>query len=217
MKLIIFGPPASGKGTQAPFLTEKYGIPHISTGQMFRKVTQSNTELGFKVKAILDKGQLISDRVTNEMVEKRLSMPDTKEGFLLDGYPRTVNQAIFLDELLERNGTKLDFAIDLCCDEDIAIKRITGRRMCPTCGKIYNIYYSKPLTEGICDIDGSVLTRRADDTEDIAKKRREIYNQSTAPLIDYYKNKGNLIVANGGLLDAAHTFDQILEKIGDKK
>lgn len=217
MKLIIFGPPASGKGTQAPFLTEKYGIPHISTGQMFRKVTQSNTELGFKVKAILDKGQLISDQVTNEMVEKRLSMPDTKEGFLLDGYPRTVNQAIFLDELLERNGTKLDFAIDLCCDEDIAIKRITGRRMCPTCGKIYNIYYSKPLTEGICDIDGSVLTRRADDTEDIAKKRREIYNQSTAPLIDYYKNKGNLIVANGGLLDAAHTFDQILEKIGDKK
>ncbi len=217
MKLIIFGPPASGKGTQAPFLTEKYGIPHISTGQMFRKVTQSNTELGFKVKAILDKGQLISDQVTNEMVEKRLSMPDTKEGFLLDGYPRTVNQAIFLDELLERNGTKLDFAIDLCCDEDIAIKRITGRRMCPTCGKIYNIYYSKPLTEGICDIDGSVLTRRADDTEDIAKKRLEIYNQSTAPLIDYYKNKGNLIVANGGLLDAAHTFDQILEKIGDKK
>jgi len=217
MKLIIFGPPASGKGTQAPFLTEKYGIPHISTGQMFRKVTQSNTELGFKVKAILDKGQLISDQVTNEMVEKRLSMPDTKEGFLLDGYPRTVNQAIFLDELLERNGTKLDFAIDLYCDEDIAIKRITGRRMCPTCGKIYNIYYSKPLTEGICDIDGSVLTRRADDTEDIAKKRLEIYNQSTAPLIDYYKNKGNLIVANGGLLDAAHTFDQILEKIGDKK
>lgn len=217
MKLIIFGPPASGKGTQAPFLTKKYGIPHISTGQMFREVTQSNTELGFKVKAILDKGQLISDQVTNEMVEKRLSMPDTKEGFLLDGYPRTVNQAIFLDELLERNGTKLDFAIDLCCDEDIAIKRITGRRMCPTCGKIYNIYYSKPLTEGICDIDGSVLTRRADDTEDIAKKRLEIYNQSTAPLIDYYKNKGNLIVANGGLLDAAHTFDQILEKIGDKK
>ena len=217
MKLIIFGPPASGKGTQAPFLTEKYGIPHISTGQMFRKVTQSNTELGFKVKAILDKGQLISDQVTNEMVEKRLSMPDTKEGFLLDGYPRTVNQAIFLDELLERNGTKLDFAIDLYCDEDIAIKRITGRRMCPTCGKIYNIYYSKPLTEGICDIDGSVLTRRADDTENIAKKRLEIYNQSTAPLIDYYKNKGNLIVANGGLLDAAHTFDQILEKIGDKK
>lgn len=217
MKLIIFGPPASGKGTQAPFLTEKYGIPHISTGQMFRKVTQSNTELGFKVKAILDKGQLISDQVTNEMVEKRLSMPDTKEGFLLDGYPRTVNQAIFLDELLERNGTKLDFAIDLCCDEDIAIKRITGRRMCPTCGKIYNIYYSKPLTEGICDIDGSVLTRRADDTEDIAKKRLEIYNQSTAPLIDYYKNKGNLIVANGGLLDAALTFDQIVKKIGDKK
>ncbi len=217
MRLIIFGPPASGKGTQAPFFTEKFNIPHISTGAMFREETKKDTKLGLKIKQLLDKGHLIDDETTNLMVKDRLSMPDAKNGFLLDGYPRTLNQAKYLDEMLNEAGLKLDYAIDLFCDDEIAIKRITGRRMCPKCGKIYNIYFTKPSVDGICDVDGTLLIRRADDTVEIAKKRLEIYYQSTEPLINYYKNKGNMILADGGLLDAAHTFDQIINKIGDKK
>lgn len=216
MRFIITGPPASGKGSVAPFITKEYNVLHISTGQMFRKEIKKGTPLGLEFKAILDKGQLVSDELTDEMVRKRISEKDCDNGFLLDGFPRNLNQAKYLDAFLAENGQKLDFAIALYADKEIIIKRLVGRRVCPTCGKIYNIYFSKPKKEGICDLDGSKLIKRSDDTKEIAEQRIQIYNEETAPILKYYEDRGILIKADGNLKESYTTFLQIKKMVENK-
>lgn len=216
MRFIITGPPASGKGSVAPFITKEYNILHISTGQMFREEIKKGTTLGLKFKKVLDKGQLVSDELTDEMVRKRINKKDCENGFLLDGFPRNLNQAKYLDALLAEKGQKLDYAIALYADKEIIVKRLVGRRVCPTCGKIYNIYFSKPKKEGICDIDGSKLIKRSDDTIEIAEERIEIYNKETAPILKYYEDKGILIKTDGNLDESYDTFLQIKEQVKGK-
>lgn len=211
------GPPASGKGSQGPFIENYYHIPHISTGAMFRDEIKKGSKLGQELKAILDKGQFVNDELTNEMVRNRLLEPDAKKGFLLDGYPRTVPQALYLDTFLESQGLKIDYAINLYADEDLLIKRVTGRRTCPKCGAIYNIHSAlKPKVENVCDVCGTKLVKRSDDTEDVIKERLVVYHNKTEPIINYYKEKG-LIINVDGALSAEGTFLQFKQLIGDKQ
>jgi len=216
MRLIITGPPASGKGSVAPYITKEYDILHISTGQMFREEIKKGTPLGLEFKKILDLGHLVSDELTDEMVRKRLNNKDCEKGFLLDGFPRNLIQAKYLDDLLEEKGLKIDYAISLYADDETIIKRIVGRRMCPVCGKNYNIYFSKPMVEGICDLDGATLIKRTDDTVDVAKERIKIYEEETAPILKYYQDKGILIKADGGLQYSSDTFLEIKEQVKNK-
>lgn len=216
MRLIITGPPASGKGSLAPYIAKEYNILHISTGQMFREEIKKGTPLGLKFKEILDKGQLVSDELTDEMVKKRLNEEDVKNGFILDGFPRNIIQAKYLDKLLAEKGLKLNHAIALYAEEETILKRIIGRRVCPLCGKNYNIYFSKPKVEGKCDIDGTTLIKRTDDTLETAHKRLKIYHEETEPIIKYYKEKGILIKADGGLIKSFDTFMQIKNQVENK-
>lgn len=217
MRLIIMGPPASGKGSQGPFIENYYHVPHISTGSMFREEIKKGSKLGKELKVILDKGHFVSDELTNEMVRSRLLEEDACKGFLLDGYPRTVPQAEYLDNFLLEQGLKLDYAINLYADEDLLIKRVTGRRTCPKCGHIYNIYTNlKPKKADVCDDCGTSLIKRADDTEEIIKERLVVYHNKTEPIIKYYKDKG-LIVDVDGSLTAEGTFLEFLKLIGEKK
>lgn len=217
MRLIITGPPAAGKGSLAPYFVKEYNIKHISTGVMFREEIKSNSALGKKIKKLLDQGQLVDDEHTNQLVAERLSKDDVKNGFLLDGYPRTLNQAEFLDKFLKSKNIKLDYVISLEIDEQTIIKRIVGRRVCPKCGRNYNIYFTKPAQENICDYDGETLVKRADDTEQIAKERIKVYHKQTEPIINFYKNKGLVIVADGGHLHSYETFEEVKQQIGDNK
>lgn len=211
------GPPASGKGSQGPFIESYFKIPHISTGSMFREEIAKGTDLGKELKIILDKGHFVSDERTNQMVKERLLKEDAKQGFLLDGYPRTVAQAAFLDAFLKEAHLKIDHAINLYADEDLLIKRVVGRRMCPVCGSIYNIYSDlKPKVENICDKCGSQLIKRSDDTEEVIKERLKVYHTKTEPILTYYKNRG-IIVDVDGSLSAEGTFLQFLKLIGDNK
>ncbi len=213
MRLIITGPPAAGKGSIAPFLAKEYGILPISTGQMFREEIKKQTPLGLKLKVILDRGELVSDNLTNQMIEARLKKEDVKNGFLLDGYPRSINQAEFLDKFLAERNEKLDYVISLYLEEEIIIKRIVGRRICPKCGKLYNIYFTKPKFDEVCDLDGTALIKRSDDTEQIARQRIKIYEKQTAPLIEYYKQKGILISSYSGHKKVEDTFDLIKKQV----
>ncbi len=216
MRLIITGPPAAGKGSLAPFIVKEYNIKHISTGQMFREEIKKGSKLGLKLKAVLDQGKLVSDDITNEIVKVRLEQDDVLNGFLLDGYPRTINQAIFLDNLLKSKGQKIDYVISLQLSEDIIIKRIVGRMYCPVCGRNYNAYFTKPKIENICDDDGATLVRRTDDTEETARHRLQIYEKQTIPIINYYNEQGIVIIADGGHLLSADTFKEVKDQIGDK-
>lgn len=197
MKLIFVGPPGVGKGSQAKILAKHLNIPHISTGDMFRAHFKNNTSLGQLAKSYTDKGQLVPDSVTNDMVKDRFAHDDVKEGFILDGYPRNVAQADFLDQLLKDKGWHLDWVVNITAEDDILVKRITGRRVCPVCGTIYHIESNKPLKEGICDKDGATLIQRNDDTEEIVKDRLTVYQNETFPLISYYSDKKLLVDVNG--------------------
>lgn len=216
MRFIITGPPASGKGSVAPFITKEYNILHISTGQMFREEIKKGTPLGLELKEVMDQGHLVSDELTQKMVEKRLNQKDCENGFLLDGFPRNLNQARFLDSYLKDKGLKLDFAIALYADKEMIVKRIVGRRVCPTCGKNYNVYFSKPKVEGICDIDGSALIKRTDDTEEIAVERIHVYDEETAPILKYYLDKNILLKADGNLTLSFDTFLEIKQQVKSK-
>ncbi len=209
------GPPASGKGSQKPFLTKQFNIPQIATGDMFREAIKKQTKLGVVIEEILKEGKFVSDDITNELVKERLLEEDAKDGFILDGYPRTINQALYLENFLNSQNLKLDYVFSLTAPEDLLIKRIAGRRTCPTCGAIYNTYFLKPKVEGICDKDGKPLVRRADDTEEIVKRRLITYHEKTAPIIDFYKERGILVSVDGSgtPLDS---FVEIME-IVDKK
>ena len=197
MRLVILGPPGAGKGTQAASIVDTYDVVHISTGDIFRENIKNATELGKKAKSFMDRGELVPDEVVNEIVVDRLKKPDVAGGFLLDGFPRTVNQAVSLDAALEAMGTKLDRVINIQVASELLINRAVGRRVCPSCGRTYHVTNQKPKVEGICDDDGSELIQRADDTEETVKKRIDVYERQTSPLIDYYKAQGLLLDIDG--------------------
>ncbi|KUK82874.1 MAG: Adenylate kinase [Pelotomaculum thermopropionicum] len=190
MNLLIMGPPGAGKGSQAEMLVEKLQITHISTGDMFRSAIKDGTEMGIKAKEYLDKGELVPDSVVVGMVKERLSRPDCSGGFLLDGFPRTVAQAEALDETLKSMGIKLDGVINILVPREKLIARVTGRRICRSCGASYHLLYQRPKVEGKCDYCGGELYQRSDDNTTAASNRLEIYENQTHPLIDYYLKLG---------------------------
>jgi adenylate kinase len=191
------GAPGSGKGTQAKLLVEKYRIPQISTGDLLREQVAAGSDLGKRAKAAMDAGQLVSDDVVLGMIQSRLAKPDAKPGFILDGFPRNIPQAQALDAMLARLGQPLQLALLVDVDNEVLMKRITGRRTCGACGAIYNIYFTAPKTQGKCDKCGGALTHRSDDNESTVRNRLKVYSEQTAPLISYYKAQGKLRTARG--------------------
>jgi len=210
MNYILFGPPGAGKGTQAKKIVEKYAIVHLSTGDMFREAKKSDE----KISALMAAGKLIPDETVVEMVQKRLKKDDVKKGFLLDGFPRTVNQAKALDEMLKKENIKLDgvFFIDIPHEE--AVRRIAGRRVC-SCGASYHVDFLPPKKSGVCDKCAAELIQRADDKEDTVKERLNVYDNQTKPLIEYYKDSG-LIINIDGAKNEKEVFEQVSKKIEEK-
>lgn len=197
MKIVLLGPPGAGKGTQAKSISNKYSIPHISTGDIFRKNISENTPLGIEAKSYIDKGLLVPDEVTINMVNDRLSMDDCKNGYLLDGFPRTVEQAEALEKFLSERGEKLDTALLIEVPSNFIVERMTGRRVCPSCGASYHVKFNPPVVEGKCDVCGSDLMQRKDDTMEIVQDRLNVYEAQTQPLIDFYRNKNQLSAVDG--------------------
>ena len=197
MNLILMGLPGAGKGTQAEKISEKYNIPHISTGDMFRLAIKEGTELGKEAKAFMDQGDLVPDEVTIGIVQERLSKDDCKNGFLLDGFPRTIAQAEALENLLTDMKTSINHVLHVDVPEVKLVERLTGRRICPTCGETYNVMYNPPENEGICDREGSELIQRDDDTPETVKNRLSVNIKQTKPLLDFYNERGYLVTVNG--------------------
>lgn len=197
MRLVLLGPPGAGKGTQAANIVEAFQIPHISTGDIFRKNLKENTPLGLKAKEYMDKGLLVPDELVVDLVQDRLAQEDCKAGFMLDGFPRTVVQAEALDRVLADMDMDLSAVLNIEVDQDLLLKRITGRRICRFCGATYHVEFNPPAKEGICDLCGGELYQRDDDVEETVAKRLEVYNEQTQPLIDFYNKTGVLIDING--------------------
>ena len=214
LRTVLLGPPGAGKGTQAVRIVEKYNVPHISTGDIFRENIKNGTELGKKAQEYMNKGELVPDDLVIEIATTRLLADDCKNGFLLDGFPRTVYQAEKLDAFLEEHGMKLDKVIDIEVEKEELITRLTGRRVCKACGASFHVVNIPPKTEGICDNCGGELFQRADDTVETVENRIAVYSEQTMPLVDYYTAAGNIAVINGALsLDTV--FDAIVEAIGE--
>lgn len=197
MKLLIMGPPGAGKGTQAAKIVAEYQIPHISTGDMFRQAIKEGTPLGKKAKSYTDQGLLVPDEVTNGIVRERLAKNDCNTGFLLDGYPRTVTQAVALDEMLFDLNMKIDAVLNIKVSKEKLFERLTGRRICKECGATYHLSFNQPKVNGVCDKCGGELYQRKDDNNKSVEKRLEVYGNQTKPLLDYYSVKGNLFDING--------------------
>ncbi len=197
MKLIMLGAPGAGKGTQAKKIAEKYQIPHISTGDIFRANIKAGTELGMKAKSFMDQGQLVPDEVTIGMLLDRISQDDSKNGYVLDGFPRTIPQAESLTAALKERGEKIDYAVNVDVPDDNIINRMSGRRACVGCGATYHVVYNAPKTEDICDTCGEKLILRDDDKPETVKNRLLVYHDQTQPLIDYYKKEGVLVEVDG--------------------
>ena len=200
MNLVFLGPPGAGKGTVAVKVSEELGIPHISTGDLFRKAIKDQTELGKKVKSILDSGELVPDDLTVALVEERLNQGDTGKGFILDGFPRTIPQAEALDTI-----STLQMAVNFSVADEVLVDRLSGRRVCKNCGATYHVKFAPPRKEGICDSCGGELYTRQDDAPEAIKNRLQVYYRQTQPLIDYYKDKG--IKTD---IDAAGSPEQVL-------
>lgn len=197
MNILFMGPPGAGKGTQAAVVVKELGIPHISTGDAFRLAIKQGTPIGLKAKSYTVQGLLVPDDVTIGIVEERLQQSDCEKGFLLDGFPRTLSQAEALGEILSRLGTSLDHVINLNVDRGLLMARLTGRRICSTCGTSYHLIFNPPKQDGICDIDGGELYQRPDDNEESVGKRLDEYDNKTAPLLAFYDDKGLLRQVNG--------------------
>ena len=212
MRLILLGPPGAGKGTQAEKITKKYKIPHISTGDIFRDNIKNKTELGKIAKGYIDKGELVPDSVVSSIIEDRLLQEDTKNGFLLDGYPRTINQAIVLDDMLKKHNIELDFVVKIKVNLDILVKRITGRRVCKDCGATFHITFHPPTKSGVCDLCNGELFQRSDDNNDTVMNRINVYIKQTAPLIEYYTNQKIIKVINGEQ-SVNDVFDEIIKEV----
>jgi len=210
------GAPGAGKGTQAVLIKEKYNIPHISTGDMFRDAIKSGSKVGLLAKEYMEKGELVPDEVTIEIVKERLMQADCNNGFLLDGFPRTIAQADALDSILKTLGKEIDKVINLVVDEDILVFRISGRRVCKVCGATYHVVNKKPQVENVCDVCGGEIIQRADDSVETVTNRIKVYYEKTRPLLDYYDKKG-LLVNIDGSSDANETFKLIREVLEDKE
>ena len=216
LRAVLLGPPGAGKGTQAVRLVEKYEIPHISTGDIFRKNIKEGTELGKKAQEYMNAGALVPDELVVDLVKDRLQQDDCKNGFLLDGFPRTIFQAEKLDEFLSEANLKMDIVINLKGEKEALIKRLTGRRVCKDCGASYHIVNIPPKKEGVCDICGGELIQRKDDNIETVENRINVYEEQTAPLIGYYKEAGSLVDFDGeASLD--EVFDAIVQAIGEQE
>ena len=216
LRAVLLGPPGAGKGTQAVRLVEKYEIPHISAGDIFRKNIKEGTELGKKAQEYMNAGALVPDELVVDLVKDRLQQDDCKNGFLLDGFPRTIFQAEKLDEFLSESNLKMDIVINLKVEKEALIKRLTGRRVCKDCGASYHIVNIPPKKEGVCDICGGELIQRKDDNIETVENRINVYEEQTAPLIGYYKEAGSLVDFDGeASLD--EVFDAIVQAIGEQE
>jgi adenylate kinase len=213
VKTIFLGPPGSGKGTQAKMISERLGIPQISTGDMLRAAVSEGTPMGLKAKALMEQGALVSDDVVVGIVRERLAKADCEKGFILDGFPRTVAQADALGATLEELGKKLDAVVSLAVDSEAVVERIAGRRTCRDCGKMYHVRFDPPRTEGRCDSCGGELYLRDDDREETIRKRLEVYQEQTAPLIAYYRSRG-LLSEVDGMQDIHEVQRRILALLG---
>jgi len=210
MKIIMLGAPGAGKGTQAKKLAEKFGIPHISTGDIFRANIKNGTELGKKAKVYMDQGLLVPDELVVDLVVDRLKNADCKNGYVLDGFPRTIPQAEALDEALSKSGENVEYAINVDVADEVIVNRMSGRRACLSCGATYHVVNIPPKKEGICDVCGKELVLRDDDKPETVKKRLAVYHEQTQPLIDYYAAKGILRTVDG-TKSMDDTFDEIVQ------
>lgn len=209
MKIIMLGAPGAGKGTQAKMLADKYGIPHISTGDIFRANIKNGTELGKKAKEYMDQGKLVPDELTCNLVVDRIQQDDCSKGYILDGFPRTIPQAECLDEALKKLGDKIDYAVDVEVPDENIVNRMSGRRACVGCGATYHVVFNPPKQEGICDRCGKELILRDDDKPETVQKRLTVYHEQTQPLIDYYKKQGALASVDG-TKDMQEVFEAIV-------
>ncbi len=213
MKIIMLGAPGAGKGTQAKMLADKYAIPHISTGDIFRANIKNGTELGNKAKTYMDQGLLVPDELVVDLVVDRVKQDDCKKGYILDGFPRTIPQAESLDAALAELGDKVDYAVNVEVPDENIIRRMSGRRACVACGATYHIVHIPTKVEGICDRCGNKLILRDDDKPETVEKRLKVYHEQTQPLIDYYNGKGSLVEVDG-TKDMNDVFEDIIKILG---
>jgi adenylate kinase len=210
MRIILVGPPGAGKGTQAKSIAHKYEIPHISTGDMFRKALREQTPMGQKAQKYMDRGELVPDDVTIGLVKERLSEEDCKKGYMLDGYPRTIAQADALEDLLTSWNHRLDHVVNISSSDEVVVARLTGRRTCPECGAVYHMLNKPPKQEMVCDNCGHELIQRKDDNEETVVNRLDVYKNQTEPLLNYYQNR-NLLRNINGEQDLDKVFEEICE------
>ena len=211
MKLVVFGPPSAGKGTQAQKLSAKYGLPQVSTGDLLRKAVADKTPLGVKVKSYLDQGRLGPDDLIVKLIKERVSKPDCRNGYLLDGFPRTMGQAKELDKM-----TNVDLVLNIVVDMEVLVERAVGRRSCPKCGAVYHVKFNPPTNAGTCEKCGSSLVQRDDDKEETVRNRLKVYQEQTAPLIEHYRKKGKLVDIDGSAgIDAV--FSQMVKAVSKLK
>lgn len=215
MNLVFLGPPGAGKGTQAERISEKYGIAHISTGDIFRENIKKGTELGRKAKEYMDRGELVPDEVVIAIVREALSGEECARGFLLDGFPRTVAQADALEKMLEEIGRPLDRVVNLSVPDQVVVERLTARRTCRNCGRNYHLMFNPPKVDGVCDACGGELYQRDDDREETVRARLEEYRRKTQPLIDYYREKGLLVevAGDGGIDEVTEAIQDALQSV----
>jgi adenylate kinase len=217
MRLVLVGPPGAGKGTQAQFISSHFAVPKISTGDIFRANVSEGTELGVEARKFMDAGDLVPDEVTIAMVKDRLSYDDVSEGFLLDGFPRTVHQAEVLDGMLAERGKTVDVVLELVVDDEEVVRRLSGRRTCRQCGHVWHLDFDPPADEGTCDRCSGELFQRDDDSEDTIRHRLDVYADQTSPLIGYYGDKGVLrgVDATGPVEDVTDRAINVLRRFGD--
>lgn len=214
MKIIMLGAPGAGKGTQAMMIAEKYQIPHISTGDIFRANIKNGTELGKEAKTYMDKGELVPDELTVRILLDRVAQPDCEKGYVLDGFPRTIPQAEVLDQELTKRNEKIDYAINVEVPDENIVRRMSGRRACVSCGATYHLVHIPPKKEGLCDKCGTELILRDDDKEETVKNRLGVYHDQTQPLIEYYSNKG-VLQSVDGTIDMMDVFKGITDILGE--
>lgn len=213
MRLILLGPPGAGKGTQAANIVNKYNLPHISTGDIFRANIKAGTDLGKRAKKFMDKGELVPDSLVVELVEDRLQQDDTANGFMLDGFPRTLPQAEALDAVLAQMGSELNYVVNIVVDPSVLVERAVGRRICRDCGATYHIKFNPAKAEGVCDKCSGELYQRSDDNEATVTNRISVYTNETAPLVEYYNESGKLVNIDG-LQDIDKVFADIEKALG---